>query len=460
MERVRKVGTTLRTHWKKSIFLTLAGAYGGNWYKKKLEDTDLMRQCCREALTYGATPIGVHQQNYHVTVVLNPASSGGKARKLFEQYSAPLLHLAGFKVSVQKTEGREEAKELLKIMENCDAVLVAGGDGTVMEAVTGLMRREDSQRYRGTPIGVIPVGQNNSLANRLFPIDDQVRQLAESTMAVIRQLKRPVDIIEIENLSADEEMRGRKLYGLNGIQMGAWKEADARKDSYWFFGGLKHRLTYVFSYLTGHKEVTWDWPLGLSALTIEKVTPESTQQVEPTPPPQRRGGLAGFFSSSSNSAPKPVSPEVETVETWQEPPVTMEAGQIEVSLGEHKDLILKTFPNNTSFSEFVLEGWTRLKVRPMAQSGLDPKIQESTQFKLDTFTSPESPKLMWVDGEEVELTGPIRVSLLPNVLTMFCQESDAVKVSQPATQTPPPSRWSSRGVSSSLMSGQSITNRL
>ena len=25
-------------------------------------------------------------------------------------------------------------------MENCDAVLIAGGDGTLMEAVTGIMR--------------------------------------------------------------------------------------------------------------------------------------------------------------------------------------------------------------------------------------------------------------------------------------------------------------------------------
>ena len=36
--------------------------------------------------------------DYHVTVILNPAASGGKGRKLFEKYSAPLLHLAGFKV--------------------------------------------------------------------------------------------------------------------------------------------------------------------------------------------------------------------------------------------------------------------------------------------------------------------------------------------------------------------------
>jgi hypothetical protein len=37
---------------------------------------------------------------YHVTVILNPVSSGGKGRKLYEEYCAPLLHLAGFKASL------------------------------------------------------------------------------------------------------------------------------------------------------------------------------------------------------------------------------------------------------------------------------------------------------------------------------------------------------------------------
>jgi len=446
MERIKTVGTTLRTHWKKSTFITLGSLYGGKMFIKKQDDNEFMKQCCREALSYGSAPIGVRQPNYHVTVILNPASSGGKGRKLFEQYSAPLLHLAGFKVSVQKTEGREEAKELLKIMESCDAVLVAGGDGTLMEALTGLMKREDSKQYRQTtPIGVIPVGEKNSLAKRLFPFDDQVRQLALSTMAVIKQFKRPVDIIEVENLCDDEEIRGKKLYGAQGIEMGAWREAEARKDNYWFFAGLKHRLTYVFSYLTGHKEVQWDWPLSLSVLKTQKVT----RPTEPAPQQQARTGFAGFFSSSKMT-PKNVKETEEVVEnSWWEEPVVSEVGQIEINIGSDC-LTLKTFPNQTSFSEFVMEGWARLA--PGSESDLQTVVHQAKQLQFDTSATTESPRLMSVDGEEVELTGPIRVSLLTNVLMMFCQEADAVKP-QAATENLPSSRWSTRGVTSSLMPG-------
>ena len=463
MEKIRTVGSTLRNHWKKSVFLTVAGGYGGNWYWKKLQDNDFMRKCCREALTYGATPIGVHQQNYHVTVVLNPAASGGKARKLFEQYSAPLLHLAGFKVSIQKTEGREEAKELLKIMENCDAVLIAGGDGTLMEAVTGVMKREDKENFTSrTPLGIIPLGTKNSLANTLFPSTDQVRQLAESTMAVIRQIKRPVSVIEVENLSTDEFMRGKKLFGTNSLEMGAWREADARKDNYWFFAGLKHRMTYVFSYLTGHKEVMWDWPISVATLKTEKLARHLDAQPSPPPTTQRRGGFAGFFSSP---APKPeaVQKTEEIVESWQEP-VRMEAGQVQVNMGTNGDeLNMKIFPNNSTFSEFVSEGWCRIN-KDSTYSSVLPEVLTSTQFKLDTFSSPENPRLMTVDGEEVELTGPIRISVLPNVLTMFCGTADAAVV-DPSTQPtqPPPaqtSRWSTPSVTSQYLSGTNFKTRI
>ena len=82
------------------------------------------------------------QVPYHVTVVLNPAAYGGKGRVRFESYCAPLQHLAGIKVSVMRTEGEGQAKEILEVVKDCDAVLIAGGDGTLMEAVTGLMRRQ------------------------------------------------------------------------------------------------------------------------------------------------------------------------------------------------------------------------------------------------------------------------------------------------------------------------------
>lgn len=58
-------------------------------------------------------------------------ASKGKAR--YEKYCAPLLHLAGIKVALVKTEHEDQAKQIMDVIDNTSAVVVAGGDGTLSE---------------------------------------------------------------------------------------------------------------------------------------------------------------------------------------------------------------------------------------------------------------------------------------------------------------------------------------
>lgn len=68
-----------------------------------------------------------------------------------------------------KTESVGEARKLMEVMDNCDGIVVVGGDGALSEAVTGLLRRPDNvsaaQRF---PIGIIPVGKKNHVAKSIF----------------------------------------------------------------------------------------------------------------------------------------------------------------------------------------------------------------------------------------------------------------------------------------------------
>ena len=90
---------TLRNNWKKSVFFSFAGVYGINYGIERFKEHDLMRAYCKEALNYGEKNQNVTSKSYHITVILNPAAHGGKARSRFENYCEPLLHLAGLKVS-------------------------------------------------------------------------------------------------------------------------------------------------------------------------------------------------------------------------------------------------------------------------------------------------------------------------------------------------------------------------
>lgn len=104
----------------------------------------------------------------HVTVILNPVANDRNSKADYEKYCAPLFHLAGFKVSLVVTEAEGQAKELMEIMDNTDCVVVAGGDGTVHEVITGLLRRKDSQNAtKQFPVGIVPVGKNNFVAHQL-----------------------------------------------------------------------------------------------------------------------------------------------------------------------------------------------------------------------------------------------------------------------------------------------------
>ena len=74
------------------------------------------------------------------------------------------------------------------------------------------------------------MGRTNSLAHSLFGLEDEVKLMGEATMSVIRHLRRPLSVIEVENRSEDEYFRGRKLHCVNRVEVGAWKDARLRTD--------------------------------------------------------------------------------------------------------------------------------------------------------------------------------------------------------------------------------------
>lgn len=106
----------------------------------------VMREYCTEARKYGDTKAPITATLKKVLVVLNPAANKRKAEENFESYCAPILHLAGFNVEVVKTQSELHAIRYIEeeLTEYPDAIVVAGGDGTLSEAITGLLRRAQS----------------------------------------------------------------------------------------------------------------------------------------------------------------------------------------------------------------------------------------------------------------------------------------------------------------------------
>ncbi len=89
-------------------------------------------------------------------VIHNPVA-GARRRRRYEATLAALAD-AGCAVTVHETRGRGDAEEISRAQHGSfDAVVAAGGDGTINEVANGLAGA-------ATPLGVIPLGTANVLA--------------------------------------------------------------------------------------------------------------------------------------------------------------------------------------------------------------------------------------------------------------------------------------------------------
>lgn len=99
-------------------------------------------------------------------LIINPISGTNNKRGLAEKVEQRLVD-SGFDVTVEITTGRGDATKFAKraVAEGFDAVIAAGGDGTINETATALC---DS----GVAMGILPAGSGNGLARHLnIPMD-------------------------------------------------------------------------------------------------------------------------------------------------------------------------------------------------------------------------------------------------------------------------------------------------
>jgi len=290
-----KLFRTIRNNWKKSVFFSVASIYGGGWAKRKWDDEELRRQFCNDANAFGQEAMYPYGRLRHVTVLLNPAARDNSSKNLFERNVLPLLHLAGLDVHIVKTEFEGQATGYMDVIEkgSTDAVILVGGSGLVMEAVTGLLRRPDSlDVVDAIPIGIIPTGKSNTfvkaLMSPLLPRErtmNDVKFMGEAAMSIIRGKTRKIDVLKIEADMKDDKSevdaategssdgiaatssddgvnndsstassaprRKKKIFAIAGLEWGMFREVEEITDNYWYWGRrLKSRIAYLLSVAT------------------------------------------------------------------------------------------------------------------------------------------------------------------------------------------------------------------
>jgi YegS/Rv2252/BmrU family lipid kinase len=119
-------------------------------------------------------------------LVYNPAAGRFPSQMLTER-AAEVLRSKGWEIQLHKTDGGPHITELAikAVDQKMDAFFIAGGDGSINYAVSGLV---DSQ----TPLGVLPAGTANVWSQeiglrgltwtRLMALEESARQLADANI--------------------------------------------------------------------------------------------------------------------------------------------------------------------------------------------------------------------------------------------------------------------------------------
>lgn len=115
-------------------------------------------------------------------VILNPAARDGRAGRARDLIRAALVE-AGAEVEIALTGRLGDGERRAREASDVDAVVVAGGDGTVHEVVNGLVGT-------GTPLGVLPFGTGNDFAHALGMPD----LLGDAVRALVAAPVVPVDV--------------------------------------------------------------------------------------------------------------------------------------------------------------------------------------------------------------------------------------------------------------------------
>lgn len=94
-------------------------------------------------------------------VIVNPVAGKRAARHNLSRLEDRLTD-AGFEVDMRETTGEGDALQWARSAADVDVVVALGGDGTIMEVMSGLIEGK-----RGTPLAQIPAGTANLLARTL-----------------------------------------------------------------------------------------------------------------------------------------------------------------------------------------------------------------------------------------------------------------------------------------------------
>jgi len=165
----------------------------------------------------------------------NPKSGNGFAESIFQRVDRVLkknnIHSILY---VSKKRGDIKNKIISMDLTKFDAIIIIGGDGTINEAVNGLIR---SGKSHYLPLGLIPSGSGNAFASdlNLNTIDQAVENILKFNLMNI-------DVMKIN-------YNNSTTYSINILGWGMASRVNKIAEKLRFFGGMRYSIASIFCIL-------------------------------------------------------------------------------------------------------------------------------------------------------------------------------------------------------------------
>lgn len=373
------------------------------------------------------------------------------------------MHVGGLDVDVVKTDSEGHARRYVEELEKLpQAILCAGGDGTLFEIVTGsminskikvflhkhssiislcysvkyttgLLRRPSRKDDVYPTIGLLPIGRTNLMGENMFNFKtssklDRARGLADASIAVVRGKTTRKDLMKIEVI--EDQQNIKPVYAFSTFEWGAFRDAFNERDRYWYFGPLRDYVAFVFKAFDN--DLSWNCAAELkytepcSGCSNCFVKPQQNERK------QARRWWSSFIPSfrlgSSQSSNGPDYSKITNTNCahtnsvqCQSAGILVTASNVECDIDEKAPpkLNIKLIKPTSSF-DFVSDSWSRLNSRNISTEA--EYAVRSVEIQPETKSEEEKPRYFYIDNESFEVKS-IRITLLPKFINFYAPES-------------------------------------
>ncbi|PUZ72488.1 hypothetical protein GQ55_2G398100 [Panicum hallii var. hallii] len=172
-------------------------------------------------------------------IIVNPYGGKRSGRSIFQNNVLPLIEAAGILYTMQETKHRLHAQEIAHSLDlrKYDGIVCVSGDGVLVEVVNGFLQREDWETAIKVPLGIIPAGTGNGMAQSLLHAAGEPFSISNAVFAIIRGHKRALDVTSV--------VQGKtRFFSVLMLTWGLVADVDIESEKYRWMGSA--RLEFYF----------------------------------------------------------------------------------------------------------------------------------------------------------------------------------------------------------------------